>query len=118
MLAAYDATLLLAKSLLSYEPAFDAYISMRKSDVDTNLGLTMSAIGGAIGVATSITTVAAPWYLSAITSLMGGAALPATVVVSNPVGLALGCAVLIGTMVRKSQRDTTEELVTPEWLCK
>ena len=119
LLAGYDATLLLAKSLLGYEPAFDAYLSMRNSDVDSDLGLKASAVGGAIGIATSFTTVSAPWYsLNTITSIVTGAGWPTVTIVSNPVGLAIGGALIIGTIIRKSQCTSNEELVKPERQCK
>lgn len=92
---------------------------MRNSDVDSDLGLTVSAIGSAIGIASSFTTVAAPWYSwGTMTALITGAGWPTIITVSNPLGLAIGSAMLVGTMIRKSQRNTAEAVVTPERQCK
>lgn len=114
MLAAHDATLLLAKSLLSHGPALNAYLSMRDPQDDSDLGPAVIAIGGAMGIATSLGTAAAPFTWGALMSTVAGAAWPTVWTVTNPAGLVFGGAMLFVALVLKNRHDAIEALVTPE----
>jgi hypothetical protein len=118
MLAAHDSTTILAKSLLSYRKAFDVYVDRRSMEDESELTLALGAVAGAIGAATSVTTVSAPLSLGAIGSFVTGCGWPTVLTVSSPWGLLIGGVLATGALIRKSQLAGEENLINPEKLRK